>query len=74
MADFATSPSDLKEKEDDFISDKDLEVYFGAGVQKKILKYSEIDPYEDIREVLPDEKDFVIILLENRPDSGHWVL
>ena len=42
------------------------------GPDTRILKYSELKGYDTIAELLPNINDFVILLLEDRPSSGHW--
>ena len=52
------------------LSDTDLSRY---GFDKdKILKYSQLKEYKTIDDVLPKDSDYVILLLENEPSSGHW--
>jgi hypothetical protein len=53
--------------EDDFVRN------FGLGVKNKILKYSELENYNTIDQLIPDQDDFRIILLESEPSVGHWV-
>jgi hypothetical protein len=38
----------------------------------KILKYSQFRNFNNIEDILPNEKDYCIILYENQPNSGHW--
>jgi len=38
----------------------------------KIYKYSELNNIQNIDEILPEEKDFCIILTENEQNVGHW--
>ena len=38
----------------------------------KILKYSELKNYNTMDELLPNEKDYKIILTESEINSGHW--
>jgi hypothetical protein len=52
------------------MTDLDFKRYFGVDVP--ILKYSELEGYEDINELLPNDKDFKIILTESEYNSGHW--
>jgi len=42
------------------------------GPDTRILKYSELKGYESIGELLPNINDFIILLLEDQPNSGHW--
>jgi len=39
----------------------------------KIIKYSELEPYSSLQELLPDPFDYKIILLETNMNTGHWV-
>jgi hypothetical protein len=40
----------------------------------KIIKYSELKKYNNIEELLKKPLDYVIILYEQKINSGHWVL
>jgi len=53
-------------------SEDDLVRNFGLGVKDKILKYSELENYNTIDELMPDKDDFRILLLESEPSVGHW--
>ena len=50
-------------------SDTDFKRYFGDG---KIIKYSELSEYPTINHLLPNNKDFKIILIESKYNVGHW--
>lgn len=52
------------------ITDLDFKRYFGMDVP--IMKYSELESYDDINELLPNNRDFKIILTESDYNSGHW--
>jgi hypothetical protein len=39
----------------------------------KIIKYSELNKYNDLDELLPNINDYVIILIEAEENIGHWV-
>jgi hypothetical protein len=54
------------------ITDGDLKRYFGDGVESKIIKYSNLADYNTIDELLPNKRDFRIILIEERNNVGHW--
>ena len=51
-------------------SEADFKRYF--DMEGKILTYEDLEKYNSIEELLPDEKDFKIILTETKPNSGHW--
>ena len=64
---------DYYEKElQKMLSDTDFERYFGSGVKQKIIKYSDLAHYPTMQDLLPEEKDYRIVLTENKPNSGHW--
>ena len=42
------------------------------GPDTKIIKYSELKQYNNIRDIIPNVNDFFICLLEEEPSSGHW--
>lgn len=69
MDDIATIKKRIKTP----MTDGDLEKY--TGVKKEdIIKYSDLKNYPTITDLLPDEKDFRIILIEDKYNSGHWVV
>jgi hypothetical protein len=61
----------MKTKLATMISDKDYNTYF-TDASQKLLKYSQLENINDINELLPEEKDYRIILTENKQNSGHW--
>jgi hypothetical protein len=54
------------------LSDLDMQHFIGGNVQGKILKYSELAGYDNINQLLPESKDFRIILTETKRNQGHW--
>jgi len=54
------------------INDNDFKRYFGDDVSKKIIKYSDLNKYSNINQLLPNDTDYRIILTENQPNVGHW--
>ena len=56
------------------LSDADIERYFGAGKESEVIKYSELEKYSTIDELLPEPFDFRILLIETKENVGHWVL
>lgn len=50
-------------------SDSEFDRYFGKG---KVIKYSELADYSNINELLPNNKDFRVILVESQYNQGHW--
>lgn len=56
------------------ITDSDLTRYFGKRDFKNIIKYSDLADYHSIQQLLPRNKSWKIILIENQLNSGHWAL
>ena len=57
----------------EFTNGEHLIQYFGPQFEKNIILFSDLDDYSSIDQLLPRDKSFVIILLENKPSSGHWM-
>ena len=56
-----------------FGSNEDITRALGCS-NDKIIKYSELANYRSIEELLPNpDFDFVVILIENNRNTGHWV-
>jgi len=53
------------------LSDDDMEHYIG-GSKAKILKYSELANYNNLADLLPENRDYRIILTESKRNCGHW--
>jgi hypothetical protein len=56
---------------DYFVSSTDLQSIFKNC---KIIKYADLDNYDDIYMLLPNRMDFSFILTESELNSGHWTL
>jgi len=54
------------------MSDADLERHTGIK-GSDIIKYSDLKNYDNITDLLPEDKSARIILIEDRYNSGHWV-
>lgn len=54
------------------MSNGDLERHTGIK-EEDIIKYSELKNYSKIEELLPTDKSARVILMEDKPNSGHWV-
>jgi len=54
------------------LTDGDLERHTGVK-PSDIIKYSDLKNYGNIEELLPQDKSFKIILIEDKYNSGHWV-
>lgn len=53
------------------LSDADITNYLGGG-KEKIVKYSELADYETLEDLLPEERDYRIVLTESKRNQGHW--
>jgi len=51
------------------MGDDDIKHYFPNA---QILKYSELNNFDSIDEVLPNNKSFSFLLYEDSPNKGHW--
>jgi hypothetical protein len=63
--------NETKEKLAQMITDADFTKYF-TDAPEKTLKYSQLSDIKDINELLPDERDYRIILTESKRNEGHW--
>ena len=54
------------------LTDGDLERFTGVK-PADIIKYSDLKNFPKITDLLPEIKDFKIILIEDKYNSGHWV-
>nr|WPF46842.1 MAG: putative cysteine protease [Lake Baikal virophage 14] len=56
------------------ITDLDLERYFPETNHYKnnVIKYSELANFKSIEEILPNNRSYKIILIEDNYNSGHW--
>ena len=54
------------------LTDADIESHTGVSADK-IIKYSDLDSYKKMEDLLPCDKSFKIILIEDKYNSGHWV-
>ena len=61
--------SPYKDKINYFISNTDINKYFPEA---KIVKFSNLDQFPTIYDLLPRTLDFVFILVEEQENSGHW--
>jgi hypothetical protein len=64
--------SELKKAIATPLTNVDLEKYIGSQ-EDNILKYEELDDYEDLEQLLPTHKSFKILLIEYENNSGHWI-
>ena len=52
------------------LSDSDLKKILGDDL--KIIVYSDLSKLSNLRELLPNERDCVVILYDEKELSGHW--
>jgi len=53
------------------ISDSDIHRYF-PDAHQNIISYGDIAKYSDINQLLPHDKSYKIILIEDSKNHGHW--
>lgn len=54
------------------LSDADIRHILGQGT--KIIEFKDMDMFKTIYDLLPRKKDFAIVLVEQKDNSGHWVM
>ena len=52
---------------------EDFEKYILQHLDKKVVKFSYLENYNDIYQLLPEWEDYRIILIEQKSRMGHWV-
>ncbi len=52
------------------LSDESIQRILGGDA--KIITYPELGNLYDIDVLLPDEKDYCVIVYEDKPNGGHW--
>jgi hypothetical protein len=53
------------------IDDSKIKEYLGNDA--RIIKYSDLSKYDNIEQLLPNDKSFFILLIESDTNYGHWV-
>ena len=53
------------------LGDDDIKKILGSDA--KIIQYSELSKFNELSELLPNEKDYCILLYEHTHLIGHWV-
>ncbi len=61
-----------KNKLAEMIGSEDFPRFFTNFDNDKIMKYSALENYDTIEELLPEQFDYRFILIENKLNSGHW--
>lgn len=54
------------------LSDNDMRAFLGQDAGDKILKFSDLENYDNLDDLLPEKNDYRIILTETKRNSGHW--
>lgn len=55
------------------LTDDELVYYLGKEARNKIITYKELENFNDINQILPNDIDYVIILIETQINKGHWI-
>ena len=63
-----------KNKLAEMIGSEDFPRFFTNFDNDKIMKYSALENYDTIEELLPEQFDYRFILIENKLNSGHWTV
>ena len=67
---FRNNENNLKKILSYSYSDADIRHYLGENA--KIIEYFELKTYNNLFELLPNDKSYAIILIETRRKTGHW--
>jgi hypothetical protein len=54
------------------ITDEDLNRHLGLNAYNEIIKYSDLAGVNSIYDILPKDKSYKVILIEDSPNHGHW--
>ena len=52
------------------LSDSDIRSILGEDT--KIIEYKNLDQYNSLHDLMPNDGDYCVILIESKPSSGHW--
>lgn len=74
MSNIILNLEEINDKISQPLTDDDLKHFLGENVMSNIIKFSDLAKYKSINELLPNEKDYKIILIENSHNVGHWVV
>lgn len=72
MGKMLLDPSYIKENLAEFTGDGKINEYLGYDVQIKTC--SELKAYKSIDSLIPSSTGACVLLIENEPNSGHWVV
>jgi len=66
------SEEEIQKRIGEPMSNFDLEKYLEIN-PSDIIKYSELSNYDSIQQLLPKDDSFKVLLIEDKPNSGHFV-
>jgi hypothetical protein len=66
-------PTEIAEEIDDTTDTEDIRRHLGQEGVSNTIKYSTLAKYISIFDLLPHDKSYKIILIEQKPNLGHWV-
>ena len=61
---------EIEQIEEKPMGDNDIRTYFPNA---KIILYNKLNDMEHIDELLPNNKSYAFVLIEDSPNRGHWV-
>ena len=64
--------AEIKQRISKPLTDGDLERITGIKPDD-IIKYSDLKNFQTLGELLPNDKSYKVILIEDKYNSGHWV-
>lgn len=64
---------EILKKVSDPLTDEEIENILGKRAKNKIISYSELQDFQFIEQLLPNQYDYIIILIEQTKNIGHWI-
>ena len=66
-----SNSNDLSKELAYMVSNTDFCKMLGESATEKVIKYSDLEKYNDINQVIPESKGYRIILVETKNSTGH---
>ena len=67
-----SNTNDLSKELAYMVSNTDFCKMLGESATEKVIKYSDLEKYNDINQVIPESKGYRIILVETKNSTGHY--
>jgi hypothetical protein len=60
----------IKNEMKKMIASNEFSKMLGRGV--RVMKYSELESYDDLNQIITDQKGYIILLIETEQNTGHY--